>query len=192
MKRMSVILAMLVCSIRAASASPVLGLPEPVATPPREVREEGPSPLYYRLPPNVVTRLTRSAIGGHTRWSGEGDTSFTFDVLAGAAIRFGRDADLGLWIEGGYSYVRGHEHLAMLGIGPARWPTGVFGSTFALEPHVVAGTIDGASGVGLRTSAIAGFGRCAIELAHQVVAIGPARIHEMHLALTFPFTPGPY
>ena len=165
-------------------------LPEPVALTPREVIEQGKSPVYYRLSPDIVDVLSRSSLGAHTRWSGERDTSFTLDLLTGAAIRLGRDSAMGIWIEGGYSYVYSREHLAVLGVGLARRRRGVFAPTLALVPHVVAGRVDGESCLGARTSLIAGLSGYAFELAHQVVFVGSQPVHEMHLALTFPFTSG--
>jgi hypothetical protein len=172
-----------------ASASPSFDLPEPDAPPPREITEQGDSPLYYRLPPGTVSFLSRTSLGGHTRLD-DIDTAFTLDVMAGAYARFGRDASMGIWVEGGYSYVRGSEHLAVLGIGLAHRKRTLFCAVFALVPHVVAGKVDGELGIGARTSAIAGWGAWGLELAHQVVIVEDQRVHEMHLAVTFPFVAG--
>lgn len=176
--------------IRSASARPALDLAEPSAPPRREVAENGTSPVYYRMPPNAVSLLVRTSIGARTRWTGERDTAFTVDALAGAAIRFARDSRFGLWIEGGYSYATSGEHLALLGIGPVRNRRGLFGTTLALVPHAVAGRVDGQFGVGVRTSAIVSVGPLAFELAHQLLAVDAQRVHEMHAVFTFPFDAG--
>lgn len=168
-----------------AIASPGLGLAEPVAPPIGEVLELGPSPTYYRIPPNVVTFASRSALGTQTRWTdGDSDTSFALDLLVGSAIRFGRDSNAGLWIEGGYAWVKGHEHLVVLGVGPAHRSRGRIA---ALVPHVVAGRVDGETAIGARTSLFGSVGPYGLELAHQLTLRGDERIHELHVALTFPY-----
>jgi hypothetical protein len=177
---------LLVCT-GSAAASPSLELSEPTTPIPREVTENGTSPVYYRLPPQLVTMLARTAVGVQTGAEGK---AFTFDAIGGAAVRFGRHSAMGLWIEGGYSYVYGREHLAVLGVGPARRPPGFFTTMFAVIPHVVAGHFNGEGCVGVRTSAIAGFSVYGIELAHQVVFTGSGRVTELHIALTFPSTLG--
>src|SRR5262245_7304405 len=168
--------AAMLAGLRTAAAEASLDLPEPVAPPPREVTEDSTSPVYYRLPAQLVAPLARTSIGAHTRWSGSRDTEFAFDARLGAAIRMGRDAAASVWIEGGYSYVYGREHLAALGVGVARSPRGLFSSVIALEPQVVAGRIDGETGIGLRTSAIAGFGGTAVEAAYQLVFVGGKQV----------------
>jgi hypothetical protein len=188
---MRYLLLALLLSVRAASADvPSFGLPEP-ATPARvEVVEGSPSPTYYRLSPQTTHFLSRSAIGTHTRLTGDRETDFSFDILIGAAVRFDRRSGTALWIEGGYSYVKGREHLAIAGIGVGHRKRGRFEPLFALVPHVIAGSIDGEGCVGLRTSVIAGFAAYAIELAHQVAVVDGTQVHELHAAFTFPFLSG--
>ena len=173
---------------RAASAAPSLGLAEPATPAIGEVVETEASPTYYRIPPNIVSFAGRTALGAQTRWSdAERDTSFALDLLLGCALRFRRDANAGLWIEGGYAWVRGHEHLAMLGIGPSYRTRGWSQTIVALVPHVIAGSIDGTSAIGARTSVFASHGPYGIELAHQLTISDGRRSHELHVALTFPF-----
>ncbi len=184
----------LLCAARAAAADPLgipsFDLPDPAATPRIEIVESSKSPTYYRLPPKTTHFLSRTAIGTHTRLTGETDTAFSLDVLMGAALRFDRRSSNMLWIEGGYSYVRGREHLAVLGLGGGHRRPGLFTSMFAIVPHVIAGSIDGTSCLGLRTSVIAGFASYSIELAHQVAVIDRIEVHELHAAFTFPFVSG--
>ena len=105
-------------------------------------------------------------------------------------MRLGRASNLDLWIEGGYSFDHGHSHLAVLGVGLARSTPGLFGTVVAVIPHAVVGEVDGALGVGVRTSAIAGFRLYALEVAHQVTFGGGGHIQELHLMVTFPFSSG--
>lgn len=172
-----------------AAASPGLGLADPVAPAIGEVMETEPSPTYFRIPPNVVTYASRSALGTQTRWAdGERETSFALDLLVGAAVRFGRDAKVGLWFEGGYAWVKGHSHLAVVGVGPVHRSRGeLFGTIAALVPHVVVGRVDGVNAIGARTSIFGGFGPYGLELAHQVTFAGGDRTHELHVAMTVLF-----
>lgn len=181
----------LVLSARAATANvPSFDLPEPAQPPRAEIVETSPSPTYYRLPPQTTHFLSRSSIGTHTRLTGDSETDFSLDILMGVAMRFDRRNFTALWIEGGYSYVKGREHLAIAGLGVARRKRGLAEPLFAVIPHVIAGSIDGESCLGLRTSVIAGFAMYSIELAHQVAFIDGARVHELHAAFTFPFLAG--
>ena len=118
--------------------------------------------------------------------TGDTDHSYTLDLLQGALIRFGRPSAYGLWIEGGYSYVKGREHLAMFGIGLARSKPGFVSTSFAIVPHVVAGRIDDETRIGIRTSLLVG----SFELAHQIAFTGDRPIHELHFALSFAFVSG--
>jgi hypothetical protein len=172
--------------IAGSAAAGSFELSEPVAPAPREIVETGREPVYYRLPPKTVHFLSRSSLGMHTRLTGENDFAFTLDLLTGAMIRFGRPSAFGLWVEGGYSYVKGREHLAVFGVGLAHRKAGLGSTGFALVPHVIAGRIDDESRIGIRTSLIAG----AFELAHQIAFTTGEPIHEIHLALTFPFVSG--
>lgn len=172
-----------------ASASS-FDLIEPAVAPMREIEEVGESPRYYRLPANAVGYLARSTLGTHTRLSGDSETDFALDLLAGASIRFGRASALGIWIEGGYAYVKGREHLAVLGVGLAHRRPGLLSPALAVIPHVVAGSIDGERAIGVRTSVVAGLAAYSIEVAHQVAVAGGAPIHELHVGLTFPFVGG--
>jgi len=173
---------------RIGAADP-LGLTEPEIVPARAISEDGDGPTYYRLRSNTVSYLSRSALGGATRL-GDGTTSFTLDLQMGSVVRFGREATTGLWFEGGYSYVHGHEHLAVLGVGPMYRPNALFGKSLALVPHAVLGHVDGRLGAGVRTSVVLGVGPIAFELAHQVVVTDREHVHEVRMLLTFPFDAG--
>ena len=155
-----------------------------------EIVETTPSPTYYRLPPQTTHMLSRSSVGTHTRLSGDTDTTFSLDILMGAALRFDRRSNTALWIEGGYSYVKGREHLAVLGAGVGYRKRGLLSPLLALVPHVVAGSIDGTASLGVRTSLIAGWSAYSFELAHQVALQDGEQIHELHAAFTFPFLAG--
>ena len=184
----------LLCAARAVSADslgvPSFNLPDPTAPPRTEILESTASPTYYRLPPKTTHFLSRSSLGAHTRLTGETDTAFSFDALMGAVLRFDRRSSTALWIEGGYSYVRGREHLAMLGMGVGYHPRGIASPLLAVIPHVVAGTIDGETSLGVRTSVIVGFAMYSLELAHQVGFLDGNQVHEIHAAFTFPFLAG--
>ena len=159
--------------------------------PPRiEIVETTPSPTYYRLPPRTTHVLSRTAIGAHTRLSGDPETDFSLDLLMGAALRFHRASNTALWIEGGYSYVKGREHLAVLGAGVGHRKRSISSPLFAVVPHVVAGSIDGTACLGVRTSLIAGWSAYAFELAHQVAMVDGVQVHELHAAFTVPFLAG--
>lgn len=183
-----------VLGARAVAASP-LELPEPPIGPRVEIAELSPSPTYYRLPPQTTHFLSRASLGLHAGRPASGEsigvsTDFALDVLMGAALRFDRRATTALWIEGGYSYVKGREHWAVAGLGVGRRARGFGRPVFALVPHALAGSIDGRGAVGVRTSAIAGFAVYAIELAHQVAIVDGAPVHELHAVLSFPFLAG--
>jgi hypothetical protein len=187
---MTIAVALIAAAAR-SSAAGSFDLIEPAPPPIREIEEVGASPHYYRLPPNTVGLLSRTTMGVHTRLTGEIDSAPALDLLVGASIRFGRDSALGIWIEGGYAVVRGREHLAVLGVGLARKKPGWMSSIVAVIPHVVAGTIDGESCLGLRTSVVLGLpGYLSLELAHQVAFVGDEPMHELHFGMSFPFVRG--
>lgn len=188
--RAAIVAAVIAAAGTRASASS-FDLIEPVWSAVREIEERGPSPHYYRLPPDTIGYLSRTTLGTHTRLSGDTETDFALDLLTGASIRFGRDSALGLWIEGGYAYVKGREHLAVLGVGVARRAPGIASSVIAVIPHLVAGTIEGERCLGVRTSLVlAPAGMVALEVAHQVGFVGGARVHELHVGISFPFVSG--
>jgi len=194
MRRLPSVAAVALLSARTASANsydpPSFDLAEPTMPPRAEIVETTPSPTYYRLPAQTTHYLARSSIGAHTRLTGETDTAFSLDILMGAALRFDRRSNTALWIEGGYSYVKGREHLAVLGAGVGYRKRGFLSPLLALVPHVVAGSIDGTTCLGVRTSVIAGWSAYSFELAHQVAFRDGAQVHELHAAFTFPFLAG--
>jgi hypothetical protein len=180
----SVIVFVVLCIVWPAAAhAEDLDLGEPEAPPVRTVVERGESPLYYRLPPDVVAVAARSSLGLAMR---DGDGAFALSTLAGASIRFGRGASAGLWTEAGYAYERFHEHLFLLGAGPSLHGSGDLTYGFQLVPHAVIGRVDGATGYGIRTSAIASFWAWGIEVAHQLVVVHAQRIQEVQVSMTFP------
>ncbi|MBA2540401.1 MAG: hypothetical protein H0V17_12245 [Deltaproteobacteria bacterium] len=180
------LIAWLVALANARADAGSFELSEPAAPPPREIVEQGGEPVYYRLPPQTVHWISRSALGLHSRMTGENDHAFTLDALLGRLIRFGRPSSYGLWIEGGYSYVMGREHLAVFGIGLAQSKPGFVSTKFAIIPHLIAGRIDDEMRTGVRTSLIiANF-----EIAHQIAFSADRPIHELHLVMTFPFVSG--
>jgi hypothetical protein len=188
---LSVIVFVVLCILwlAVAHASPSLDLGEPQAPPVRVVVEDGDSPLYYRLPPDTVSLASRTAFGAAIR---DGDGAFALSTMVGASIQLGRGSHAGVWTEAGYSYERFHEHLLMVGAGPSvrglgpklLFDEGVLG--FHLVPHAVIARVDGATGYGIRTSAIASFWFYGIELAHQMLVVGSQRTQEIQVSLTFP------
>ena len=50
---------------------PSFDLAEPTMPPRVEIVETTPSPTYYRLPPQTTHFLSRTAIGAHTRLTGD-------------------------------------------------------------------------------------------------------------------------
>jgi len=162
---------------------------------PRVIHEDTPGPIYYRIPSDLVRPLIRDSVGmamRPTTMDHPGGVAFTFDIVAGAAIQFGRGSPWGLWSEAGYSYSRFHDHLAVLGIGPSWRSDGADPITtpgLALIPHIVAGTIDGRDAVGVRTSLV-GRSWLPLEVAHQVMVVDGRAVHEVQLLLTFPAVVG--
>lgn len=90
---------------------------EPVFSRPAVIREQGPSPEWFRRDPQITFGLARSQLGTQIRVSPTAGVAFTLDVLAGAFVRFGRVSRWGATFEAGYSYVGFSEHLAVTGIG---------------------------------------------------------------------------
>ena len=169
-----------------------MDLPAPPTTQRAIIHEDTVSPLHFRKPDDTVRLIARVALGADIRSaeSHEGGGAFAADLFYGAAIRFQRASDVGLWTEAGYSYSRFHDHLLVIGAGPVLFHSkdGFLGDTskVALVPHLVVGHIDGRFGYGLRTSVFATF-LGGIELAHQVVFVDSAAIHEVHLMFTVPY-----
>jgi hypothetical protein len=182
-----------------ASAQGTLRWPEPTAPPTRAIDEQGPSPLYYRIPPNIILGSLRLGLGANARVAQggeEGGWAFALDVLGGAAVRFGRASRFGLWGELGYSYVGFSEHLVSLGVGPMAHKIGpaLFsysdepdppGSmTIAVIPRALLGSAFGELGVGARTGVIFALSFYGLEVAHQLLFVGARRVHEIHIAFT--------
>jgi hypothetical protein len=122
----------------------------------------------------------------------DGDDAFMLSLMLGASFKLGRGSHAGVWTEAGYSYERFGEHLFMLGAGPSMRGLGpnlldvggVF--NFYLVPHAVIGRVDGATGYGIRTSAIASFWMYGLEVAHQVLVVGSQRTEEIQVSFTAP------
>jgi hypothetical protein len=182
-----------VCLAHGAAAEPELALAEPSAPAPQVILEDAPSPVYYRLPDDVVQLLVRPSIGVDVRGH---SAALALHQLAGVAIGFGRGAKAGMLVEAGYSYSRFHDHLLVLGAGPdlRRIGPAVVGDTgaafFALVPHAVLGSIDGTFGYGIRTSAIASFAFYGLELAHQYVVVGDRHVQQIEVLFTMPMVIG--
>jgi hypothetical protein len=169
-----------------AHAAPGLDLGEPQAPPVRVVVEDGPSPLYYRLHDDTLAVAGRTSLGAAIR---DGDGAFEVSALAGVATRFGRGANTGLWAEAGYSYERFHEHLFVVGVGPALRGTGPLAWNIMVVPHAVIGHVDGETGYGMRTSFIASW-LYGIEIAHQMMYVGSRREQEIQISFTAPWVIG--
>jgi len=187
----SVVVFVVLCIVwlAVAHASPGLELAEPQAPPVRVVVEDGDSPLYYRLPPDTASVASRTAVGAAMR---DGDTAFMLSLTLGASFKLGRGSHAGVWTEAGYSYERFHEHLFMLGVGPSArglgpkliFDDGAF--NVYLVPHAVIGRVDGATGYGIRTSAIVSLWMYGLEVSHQLLVVGSQRIEEIQVSYTAP------
>jgi hypothetical protein len=190
--------ALLITFTHPARGQGALRFPEPAAPAPRVVEERGPSPMYYRLPPDTLLGSFRIGLGANSRLAIGGEEAgwaFAFDALAGAVVRPSRASRLGLWAEGGYHYVGFSEHLASLGVGPILHRIGSGSDyrphepgrvTLALLPRGLAGSLRGEAAAGVRTGLLAGYWFYALEIAHQVLIAGPRRVHEVHLVFTAP------
>jgi hypothetical protein len=165
-----------------AHAAPELGLAQPEAPPARVVVEDGPSPMYYRLREDTLAFAWRTSLGAAFR---DGDQAFQLSMLLGAATRFGRGARSGLWAEAGYAYETFHEHLFVVGVGPAlrgpeeRW-------NVLLVPHAVIGSVDGQTGYGVRTSLAAVWLGCGVEIAYQLMIVGTRHVNEILVSYSVP------
>jgi hypothetical protein len=196
MWRLTIVFAMLVAPNPAAAQD--LQIAEPVAPKPSIISEQGPSPLYYRQSPRIVSPTIRISPGLHVRipaYNVTAKAAFALDIYAGATIRFGRGASTGILAEGGYSYVGFSEHLASLGLGvlhgighSPKTPRGASQPLgrrrIGFVPHALAGYAYGAPAIGARTSLLLGYWVYGAELAHQVLFVGTRQIHEIHLAFT--------
>jgi hypothetical protein len=190
----------------AAPAEAQLALPE-VEGPPRvTVTERGESPVYYRLPDDVVSPWLRTAFGAQLRLPVNGEAearAFSFDVLGGVEVAFDRRAPFTVVTELGYSYVHESAHWFVMGLGPglhrvgpgdgregdggedaAQRPSGPFG--LAVVPHGVLGALDGHFAMGVRTSLLLRFYILGVEVAHQVARVSELdrTVHEMHVMFT--------
>src|SRR5262249_53103102 len=150
---------------------------------------DGPSPTYYRRSGHLTQPHARIGIGLEMRGAragGDSATALSIDLLYGLAQHLGPDTHAGIWIEAGYSYAGFGDHLAVLGAGPAMIGLepkveALGGFSFAIVPHALLGRIDGETGYGVRTSVVACFSRFGIEVAHQVLFVGPERWQELHI-----------
>lgn len=167
--------------LAAAHAGP-LPLAEPEAPPVRTVVEDGPSPTYYRLPDDTLKMAERTSLGATFR---DGDDAFALSAMLGAATRFGRGAPAGLWAEAGYSYERLHEHLLVAGAGPSLRGPGSFTWGVMLVPHAVIGLVDGHTGYGIRTTAVASW-MYGVDVSHQLMVVDGKRIQEIQVSITLP------
>lgn len=177
-----------------SAAAEDLQLPTPEAPEPRVISEQGPSPLHYRKSPHIVLPTFRTGFGVQLRLPTNGVTgkaAFTADVYVGSTFRFGRDAPTGLITEIGYSYVGFSEHLVSAGLGILHGlgrPPAPPGETQSLGrmrlgviPHGFIGYAYGGFAYGARTSIALGYWIYGLELAHQLMFVGPRQIHEIHL-----------
>jgi hypothetical protein len=179
-----------------SEARAALTLPEAPLPPPRDIRETGESPLYYRIPPRFVGISFRIGFGGNGRLAldgAQGKIAFAFDVLAGASFRFSRTSKLGALAELGYTYIGFGEHLAQLGLGlllhgprepdeddPRRGVIGV-----ALVPHGVLGSNTGHVEYGERTDLLFSVGVLGVDLGHQLTMLGDHPTHQIHVSFMF-------
>jgi len=192
LKRFLAVLAIPAAATPAAAEE--LRLPDPVVPEPKVITEQGPSPVYYRKSPHLVLPTFRTMFGVQIRvptGNVTGKAAFTLDAYFGGAIRFGRGSPTGLLTELGYSYIGFSEHLASGGIGilhglgrpPAKsgelQPLGR--RRIGLIPHALVGWAHGDLAYGSRTSLLMGYWVYGVELAHQVLFVGPRQIHEIHL-----------
>ena len=170
---------------------PSLSLPEPEHRPPRELREVGESPSYWRLPEpetrplGVRAAFAFSAQANDTR--GERVT-VGIDSSLYARIGVGRgESYWALWPEAGYSFAAngdGQRHLGMAGFGLAlqRWDYAI-----GYLPRFVGGTVQGAQAVGLRHGVLGEVARglLALELGHTWLAVdGGGAMHMFDARLS--------
>lgn len=195
MKRVPVVFAMLLAATPAAAQE--LQIAEPISPEPRVISEQGPSPLHYRLSPHIVLPLIRIGPGLAVRIPTDNNTAkaaFALDLYGGAAIRFGRGASTGILAEAGYSYVGFSEHFFSTGIGllygigrlppPPGEKESLGRRRIGLVPHALVGYAYGGTAIGARTSLLLGYSIYGVELAHQVLFVGPRQIHEIHVTVT--------
>jgi hypothetical protein len=163
---------------------------------PREVKETGESPVYYRLPDDTVLGSARLDLGTATRLSAGGETpktAFALDTLVGAAFSPARASRFAVLGELGYSYVGFAEHFFTAGLGPMlRLKGPIYGDDRALSdqlwfgvvPRGLVGSADGDLAVGLRTAAFLGWEGWGLEVAHQFITRGTGSEQEIHVAFT--------
>jgi hypothetical protein len=180
----------------AARADGKLALPEPAMPAPREVVEQGESPVYYRSPDDTLLPSARLNLGTATRLAEVGETpktAFRLDLLAGAAFAPARGSRFAVLGELGYSYVGFSEHYFTAGLGPLlRLKGPVFGDDrsfgdqvwLGVVPRGLVGSADGALAVGLRTAVLLGWEGWGVELGHQYVTTDTRRVQELDIAFT--------
>jgi hypothetical protein len=166
-----------------------------------DVREDGPSPVYYRVPAGTTRIPYRVVLGAADRpaWtSADARAAFAFEIGVGmppALFSFPSGAQRersSPWagvIDLGYAYGSFSEHIGFVGFGPhvrGFLPTseklGAAGPLHAsLIPHLALGAREGDFAVGARTSLAVGYSYFGVTLAHQVTHTSVNVAHALYV-----------
>lgn len=173
---------------------------EPTFERPRVVREQGPSPTFYRLEPRLVYGLVRTQLGVHVRVAPTSVAAFTFDQLGGVIARAGRGSRAALLAEGGYHYVGFGSHFAVAGAGllidagPEQSDASQRSTRDRLRFGVIvdglAGINESQSALGLRASLVLVMYSVSVAVGHQWARTPTVDTHEAFLTVGSTITIG--
>ncbi|MFO0560688.1 MAG: hypothetical protein U0269_21915 [Polyangiales bacterium] len=164
---------------------------EPAFARPAVIREEGPSPEFYRRDPRVVYGVAHTQVGAQLRIAPTAGIAFTVDALGGALLRMGRTSEWGAIVEGGYSYVGFSEHFVLAGLGLAHHcvpdydgePTRERALSIALTVHGLGGFSETRSALGFRGQISIGAPYALFTFGYQLVQTDAVTTHELRFTL---------
>lgn len=164
---------------------------EPEFTRPAVIREQGPSPEFYRRDPRIVFGVAHTQVGTQIRAVPSAGIAFTVDALGGALLRMGRTSEWGAIVEGGYSYVGFSEHFAVVGLGLAHHCVPDYDGephrertlSFAISAFALGGVSDARSATGFRAQIALGAPYALFTFGYQLVQTDAVTTHELRFTL---------
>jgi hypothetical protein len=159
------------------------------ASPPAEVHENGPSPIYYRLPASsfrVGVRILMGPVFQTAR------PKAAFGLTVANAMQVVGSNDRPSWVgvvDWGYAYSGFVEHLGLIGFGlyfrtyesTTQKVSNADSFHFALVPHLALGARHAEFAVGARTSMLVGWSVFGIEVTHQMLSAPDGIEHTIHV-----------